>query len=111
VADEKQRWRRHAACRGLDQNLFYPERGEDVRVARAVCATCPVIGECLEHALTWPETLGIWGGTTVRERRVMRRGRGLTIRSPRVAVPVLALSVSVTFHSADPPARVAAGQP
>jgi WhiB family redox-sensing transcriptional regulator len=30
---------------------FFPSDGVGVEVARAICATCPVRGECLEYAL------------------------------------------------------------
>ena len=44
---------------------------------KAVCASCQVREECLAHALRWPfEKHGIWGGTSERERRVMRRANG-----------------------------------
>lgn len=102
MADERQRWRLSAACRGQETDIWYPERGEDHRVPRAICATCPVIVDCLEHALTWPETMGVWGGRTVQERRRLRRGRGLTIRSPRMVPVVAAPSVSVRFLSSAP---------
>ena len=45
-------WRKHAACRGMDTNLFYPEQGYNghakQRQAQAVCAACPVKAECLQ---------------------------------------------------------------
>jgi WhiB family redox-sensing transcriptional regulator len=50
--------------------------GEPARRARQVCAGCPVRAECLELALSMPQRpAGIWGGTTERERRDMRRER------------------------------------
>lgn len=55
----------------MDPDLFYPERGEEVATAKAVCATCPVRAECLAAGLY--EKYGIWGGTSERERRKLRR--------------------------------------
>ena len=69
------RWRRQAACRGVDPELFFLERGESSTPARATCAGCPVRAECLAHALAAEERLGIWGGTTPRERQRIRRQR------------------------------------
>lgn len=43
----------------------HPERTEN---ARAVCQTCPVRSDCLEHALRVQEPSGIWGGMTEEER-------------------------------------------
>lgn len=39
---------------------------------------CPVRNECLDYALTAEHGLyGMWGGTTPKERRVIRRRRRL----------------------------------
>ena len=62
-------WYQQAACRGMDGRLFFAERGEDVRPAKATCARCPVQPECLEVALATPQW-GIWGGMSERERRL-----------------------------------------
>lgn len=66
-------WIRHAACRGVDPDLFFPTRGGDVRAAKKVCAGCEVRAECLDYALTEHLTHGIFGGTSERERRRLRR--------------------------------------
>ena len=66
------RWRERAACRGMDLDVFYPERGESAGPARRVCARCPVCQPCLEYALSNRITHGIWGGLTERERRALR---------------------------------------
>ena len=34
-----------------------------------MCATCPVIINCREHALATHEPYGVWGGLTEEERR------------------------------------------
>lgn len=68
-------WREAAACKGMDPSLFFIERGDDARPAKAVCAECPVREPCLEEAMAQPERLGVWGGLSERERRGMRRGR------------------------------------
>lgn len=70
-------WTDHAACRGVDPELFFPvsTRGpaqEDVAEAKRVCARCPVAAECLAWALRAGESAGIWGGTTPEERRYLR---------------------------------------
>ena len=66
-------WTVHGACRGVDTDLFFPTRGNDASQAKAVCATCPVVDECLDYALRTHQTVGVWGGCSERERRVMRR--------------------------------------
>jgi WhiB family redox-sensing transcriptional regulator len=70
---ERPPWYADAACRGMDQRLFFPPRGETADEARAVCASCPVREPC--RALAVDEQLdGIWGGTSRRQRR-QRRAR------------------------------------
>lgn len=66
-------WRRRAACIDKPRWLFFPARGDRETTARAkaVCATCPVRGECRDANLH--QTTGIWGGTSELERRAMRR--------------------------------------
>jgi WhiB family redox-sensing transcriptional regulator len=75
-------WRTLAACRGLNPDLFFPERGDSftVRNARAVCATCPVAEQCLEFAIEVDETEGIWGGLSGRQLREEKRRRAGGVR-------------------------------
>ena len=68
-------WRRNAACRGLDPEIFYPAIDEDVDDAKAVCGTCLVQETCLEFALQVREKEGVWGGATEKERRRILRQR------------------------------------
>lgn len=68
-----------AACAGQPTALFFgPGRvGREPRSARlfrestakAICGGCPARPACLEHAVTYPEPDGIWGGVTAAERR------------------------------------------
>jgi hypothetical protein len=44
----------------------------EVVAAKSICARCEVVEACLDHALMRHES-GIWGGTTDRERKRMRR--------------------------------------
>ena len=74
-APEWPEWRRDAACLGAGPNAFYPERGEDVLAAKAVCAECPVKQDCLDYALETRQLFGIWGGLSERQRRALRPRR------------------------------------
>jgi WhiB family redox-sensing transcriptional regulator len=47
----------------------------DWRTPKALCRTCPLVSPCLEYALTTRQDYGVWGGTTERERRDLRRAR------------------------------------
>ncbi|MEY2996583.1 MAG: hypothetical protein RLZ86_321 [Actinomycetota bacterium] len=71
-------WRELGACRGLDPEVFFPETDEDAEVAKDVCGLCDVRVACLEHALASREKVGVWGGTTERERRRIVRQRRRT---------------------------------
>lgn len=74
-------WHEHAACRRESAATWFPERGADYRIAVRICETCPVRSECLEYALDHPTQLaGIWAGTTLRQRRPMRRARRALLR-------------------------------
>ncbi len=68
-------WKAAGACKGLDPDIFFPERGSSTAAPKAVCARCPVRDICLEVALRNGEKFGIWGGLSERERRRMRRQR------------------------------------
>lgn len=63
-----------AACRGLDPELFFPERDDHARIAdaKAVCAGCVERDACLAFAVEHHQP-GVWGGTTVGERNRLRR--------------------------------------
>lgn len=69
------RWTRHAACAGMDPDIFYPTRGGNVSAAKAVCRRCPVIISCREWAITNREKFGVWGGLGERQRAELRRAR------------------------------------
>lgn len=68
-------WDERAACRGLEQEPFFPEDRDDPQGcanAKAVCASCPVTRECLHEALAHHINYGVWGGYSARQRRRMR---------------------------------------
>lgn len=66
-------WQALANCLGVDPELFFPERGASTREAKAVCKGCVVREACLAYALRRGERHGVWGGTSERERRRLRR--------------------------------------
>lgn len=70
---EREPWTEHAACRGLNPTLFFPERGASTREAKEVCRGCVVREQCLEFALRYGEKHGIWGGLSERKRRRIRK--------------------------------------
>lgn len=70
------RWQDDALCAEVGTDIFFPEKGESNRQAKAVCAGCPVRPECLAYALEHSATVGrfgVWGGLSERERRRLLR--------------------------------------
>lgn len=73
-------WRNRSACLDEDPELFFPVGStgpalEQTERAKAVCAACPVVAECLEWALDSNQDAGVWGGLSEDERRTLRRQR------------------------------------
>lgn len=70
-------WHADAACREHPEITWFPERGEHIVDARAVCAGCLVRVECLafalEHESSDPDTHGVWGGLSRGERSELRK--------------------------------------
>ncbi len=76
------KWQARAECRTAPIVAFFPPevegrgklpRGVDPYAnARPYCARCPVVRECLEHALSYDVQSGFAAGKTPREREQMR---------------------------------------
>lgn len=85
LTQEELDWRAKAACKGMDTNIFFPERGENKKVeyAKEICAGCTVRQQCLEYSLQFSDNgiVGIWGGMAGKDRR--------KINHPREDRPVL----------------------
>lgn len=79
MIDEDTSWVQRAACRGMDTEMFYESAGNVCREARLVCDSCSVKNECLEDALTVSlrDDFGYRGGTSVKQRKQIRRQRVL----------------------------------
>jgi hypothetical protein len=86
-------WVSKARCRGMDPNIFMPEPGDSTAEIKEICngkmhkrfnrdkqryelvgePPCPVRGQCLQYAMELPgKVVGIFGGTSEKERRTMR---------------------------------------
>jgi WhiB family redox-sensing transcriptional regulator len=71
-------WQGVAACRGYDTSMFYhpenergPSRVRREMQAKAVCANCPVVENCLRWAIAAREPYGVWGGLSAEEREAL----------------------------------------
>jgi hypothetical protein len=69
-------WHRQALCRAVDTEVFFPadeecspQRLHRERIAKAICAACPVRQQCAVHALAHGELHGVWGGLSEGDRR------------------------------------------
>ncbi len=82
-------WQLEGACRGEDPSIFFHPEGErgparEAReaAAKAVCAQCPVLARCAEHALAAREPYGVWGGLSEDDREaIYARRRRLAVAS------------------------------
>lgn len=69
-------WRHRAACVHADPDTFVPDQDYArvaVPAAKAICARCPVVDECLAEALADPWLVGVWGGLSQAERLALLR--------------------------------------
>jgi hypothetical protein len=66
-------WSR-AECKKLrlPTTLFYDE--EKIGFCKKICLRCPIIDQCLAYAVDVGEH-GVWGGTSTKERKAIRRRR------------------------------------
>jgi len=80
-------WMAQGACQRADPDLFFPIAAgraglPRIRAAKAICQGCAVRDPCLSYGLATTQD-GIWGGTTLEERRTIRQQADL----PRHASP------------------------
>src|SRR5258708_1911805 len=71
-------WRRRAACRDEDPELFFPVGHSgpaliQVEQAKSVCRRCSATEACLRWALESGQDAGVWGGMSEVERRAVKR--------------------------------------
>jgi len=67
-------WHADAACRNHDTSLWFPAVGEPTAPAKAICAGCPVQGDCQEYAAGLEDVpAGVWAGESFRGRKKARR--------------------------------------
>lgn len=69
-----EQWMDDALCAEVDAELFFPEKGCSVRDPKSICRRCEVQDECLDYALREGLDHGVWGGTSERERRLLKKG-------------------------------------
>ena len=80
-------WWDDAACRDGEASLsgvFFSEELQDIARAKAICAECPVMDECLEGAIVRREPWGVWGGQLFLNGKILatKRRRGRPPKTP-----------------------------
>jgi WhiB family redox-sensing transcriptional regulator len=76
-------WQSEAECLNRGTDLFFSMdgmRGKKLREfeasAKQICASCKVIDQCKDYALTTREPYGVWGGLGINEREaILRRAK------------------------------------
>lgn len=67
-------WHAGAACGEHPEVSFFPDRGQSLAPAQAVCGGCLVRRECLDYAMGLsPAPDGVWGGLSRRAREKLTR--------------------------------------
>lgn len=79
INPEDTKWWDLGACKGLEASIFYPDDEPEAQAAKMVCEGCAVQSRCLDHALSFREKSGVWGGATERDRRRILRQRRRTV--------------------------------
>lgn len=80
-------WMGSGNCRLYAPSTFFPSDGVGVDRARKICASCPVLDQCLDYALDNQIEHGVWGGCSERERRriLKRRRTEAAGQAPRIS--------------------------
>jgi len=66
-----------ALCRNSvhGPDLWHSQEMGEIALAKSICKECPLVDKCLKYAIDNDERLGVWGGTTPRERGRFYRTR------------------------------------
>lgn len=65
--------REDRSCLGTDPEIFVSDNLGDQNYAKLVCENCVVLSQCLSYAMERPALVGVWGGTSSKDRGRMRR--------------------------------------
>ena len=68
-------WMKQGNCIGFPVEVMIPIDKSGVDRARKICADCVVKDVCLEYALLNNIEHGVWGGTSERQRRGIKKYR------------------------------------
>lgn len=86
---QRDKWEGSASCIGMDQDMFFPERGASTKKVKKICGSCAVNVSCLVYSAEVNEKYGIWGQTSERQRRFARKELEKGVPWPEVIVTIL----------------------
>jgi len=72
-------WSNRAACLTAEPEVFFPVGSgggalDEISAAKAICASCAVLNECRDYALSSRQPFGVWGGLDEEQRRAVWAG-------------------------------------
>lgn len=82
---------RDALCLEFPDVDWFPERGQPFEPAKQICRRCLCQAECLDYATERGIGVGIWGGSSGRERRELLRIRARAVELDAWADPFATL--------------------
>lgn len=100
-------WFEQAICSG-ETSVFFPPLGDEnrqqrvkrERLAAAICAQCPVIDKCRQHARDQSE-LGFWGGESEEQRYLAGYLRNSVVSRRRKYAKMYSAEVLEQFNEKD----------
>lgn len=84
-------------CHSSDPELFFSDEIATQRVAKSLCAACPMKSACLAGALSRAEPCGIWGGELFVDGRAVEVKRTVG-RPPIVRIRTHDEPASISAH-------------
>ena len=82
-------------CHMADPEVFFAEDLATIKMAKALCAQCPMRQRCLEGALSRQEPCGVWGGQLIEDGVIIERKRRAG-RPPRQVIAAARLLEGAT---------------
>lgn len=72
-------------CHTVDPETFFADAPPAIEYAKALCADCPIVAECLEGAKERREAAGVWGGQLFQNGVIIarKRPRGRPRKNPQ----------------------------
>jgi WhiB family redox-sensing transcriptional regulator len=104
LAMRRPSWWSSAACKGHDLKLFFPDpRSNNYDTARAICAGCTVVEDCLAAALERGDQFGMFGGKSPQERKQLLQDRARSLGGTTPPTPTAVDTASLRSHAGGSP--------